>query len=116
MGADKVAQLATLIGAIVSFISVVTGFILSKRKDKDTASFAERQQLSADQKAFIDNLKEENDALRERLDKLQAEFFTLKEQALTDRIEKEQLVAEVAELRGIIDRRQIDKEGPDGWH
>lgn len=107
MDAQNVAQLATLIGTIVSLLSVLTGFILSKRKDKEAANAAERQQLSADQKVFIENLKEENRDLRERFEKLSAEFFALKEAALKDRLEKEQLAAEIEELKNIVERRGL---------
>lgn len=98
MDTTNIASLATLIGAAASAVAVVTGYLLSKRKNRNDVSTAERQQLSADQKTFIDNLKAENETLRARLDRLTVEFFDLKEQSLKDRMR-------VAELERIIEGR-----------
>lgn len=100
MGDQSIAQLATLIGAVVSFLSVVTGFLLSKRKDKDAANTAERQQLSADQKLFIDNLKAENKELRDRLTAVEKQLFELKEVIIRERIGKEQLIKKLEKYEG----------------
>lgn len=95
MDSQNVASLATLIGAVASVLSILTGFILSKRKNRRESDAVERQQLSADQQDFITNLKAENETLRDRFDKLSAEFFTLKEQAVRDRIRYEKRIAEL---------------------
>lgn len=97
MDATNIASLATLLGAVATVASVGTGYLLSKRKDRYSAQSAERQQLSADQKAFIETLKEENRVLRERLDKVEAEFGQLKEIALKDRLQVAELEKRLSE-------------------